>query len=72
MGNISSGLDESDFFGDGVFRLFDPLFALAILPPKHRPIKGKKSTGRNDPCPCGSRNSWDLPKKYKHCCLRNK
>jgi uncharacterized protein YecA (UPF0149 family) len=30
--------------------------------PKTEPIHKEGTTGRNDPCPCGS------GKKYKHCC----
>lgn len=26
--------------------------------------------GRNDPCPCGSKNSGGRPVKYKNCCLK--
>jgi len=33
-----------------------------LNPPK--PITKTITTGRNDPCPCGS------GKKYKHCCLK--
>ena len=31
-------------------------------PVKGRPQTGPSTTGRNDPCPCGS------GRKYKHCC----
>jgi preprotein translocase subunit SecA len=33
-------------------------------PVKRKPIRKKKTVGRNDPCPCGS------GKKYKNCCGR--
>ncbi|MBI4649679.1 MAG: SEC-C domain-containing protein [Bacteroidia bacterium] len=33
-----------------------------LNPPK--PVMNTVTTGRNDPCPCGS------GKKYKHCCLK--
>jgi preprotein translocase subunit SecA len=29
------------------------------------------NVGRNDPCPCGAKNSDGTPKKYKHCGLQN-
>ncbi|MFC0525431.1 preprotein translocase subunit SecA [Pontibacillus salicampi] len=30
---------------------------------KRKPVKNTETTGRNEPCPCGS------GKKYKHCCM---
>jgi uncharacterized protein YecA (UPF0149 family) len=33
--------------------------------------KTKETAGRNDPCPCGAKNSDGRPIKYKHCHGKN-
>jgi len=38
---------------------------------KKQPLIKKEKTGRNEPCPCGSRKSDGSPKKYKNCCGAN-